>query len=224
MMASRTGNVEAMKVLLDRGAQVNAKETLRGTTALMWAADQGHTAAVKTPDRPRRRSECAVESGAEPEKRSSRKIGRSEKIEPGARRRVGGCDALKRSRGLRRGSRGRPSLRPRRHRRNRRISRPPPLVPPRPQPSTTTPRGRQELTGGGLTALTFAVARQFPRDREDAARRGRRYRSADGVRLDALLVGHPEPVLSARVVPPRPGRRPEQDQQGRLDAAVSRRG
>ena len=41
MMASRTGNVAAMKVLLDRGAQVNAKETLRGTTALMWAADQG---------------------------------------------------------------------------------------------------------------------------------------------------------------------------------------
>ena len=47
MMASRTGNVTAMKVLLDRGADVNAKETLRGTTALMWAADQGHPAAVK---------------------------------------------------------------------------------------------------------------------------------------------------------------------------------
>ena len=27
MMAARTGNVEAMKVLLDRGADVNAKET-----------------------------------------------------------------------------------------------------------------------------------------------------------------------------------------------------
>ena len=42
MMAARTGNVEAMKVLLDRGADVNAKETLRGTTPLMWAADEGH--------------------------------------------------------------------------------------------------------------------------------------------------------------------------------------
>ena len=40
MMASRTGNTTAMKVLLDRGAEVNAKEKLRGTTALMWAADQ----------------------------------------------------------------------------------------------------------------------------------------------------------------------------------------
>jgi ankyrin repeat protein len=47
MVASRTGNVEAMKVLLDRGADVNAKETLRGTTALMWAADEAHPAAIQ---------------------------------------------------------------------------------------------------------------------------------------------------------------------------------
>src|SRR5437867_6886350 len=45
--ASRTGNVEAMKVLLDDSADVNAKETLRGTTALMWAADEAHPAAVQ---------------------------------------------------------------------------------------------------------------------------------------------------------------------------------
>jgi ankyrin repeat protein len=47
MEASRTGNVEAMKVLLDHGAAVNAKETLRGTTPLMWAADEGHAAAIR---------------------------------------------------------------------------------------------------------------------------------------------------------------------------------
>ena len=47
MAASRTGNVDAMKVLLDHGANVNAKETLRGTTPLMWAADEGHAAAIK---------------------------------------------------------------------------------------------------------------------------------------------------------------------------------
>ena len=47
MMASRTGNVTAIKVLLDSGAQINAKETRRGTTALMWSADQGHAAAVQ---------------------------------------------------------------------------------------------------------------------------------------------------------------------------------
>ena len=47
MAASRTGNVEAIKVLLDHGAEVNAKETLRGTTPLMWAADEGHAAAIQ---------------------------------------------------------------------------------------------------------------------------------------------------------------------------------
>ena len=47
MLASRTGNVDAMKVLIDRGADVNAKETLRGTTPLMWAADEGHAAAIQ---------------------------------------------------------------------------------------------------------------------------------------------------------------------------------
>src|SRR6202044_3818989 len=47
MMASRTGNVDAIKVLLDHGAEVNAKETLRGTTALMWAADEGHAPAIQ---------------------------------------------------------------------------------------------------------------------------------------------------------------------------------
>ena len=41
MAAARTGSVEAMTVLIDRGADVNAKETLRGTTPLMWAADEG---------------------------------------------------------------------------------------------------------------------------------------------------------------------------------------
>ncbi len=47
MVASRTGNVDAMKVLLDHGAEVNAKENLRGTTPLMWAADEGHAAAIQ---------------------------------------------------------------------------------------------------------------------------------------------------------------------------------
>jgi ankyrin repeat protein len=35
-----------MTVLLDKGADPNAKETLRGTTPLMWAADEGHAAAI----------------------------------------------------------------------------------------------------------------------------------------------------------------------------------
>src|SRR6185295_12070423 len=47
MKTSRNGTVAAMKVLLDHGADVNAKETLRGTTALMWAADEAHATAVQ---------------------------------------------------------------------------------------------------------------------------------------------------------------------------------
>ena len=34
-------------MLLDHGAEVNAKENLRGTTPLMWAADEGHAPAIQ---------------------------------------------------------------------------------------------------------------------------------------------------------------------------------
>jgi ankyrin repeat protein len=47
MMTARTGAVDAMAVLLKAGALVDATETLRGTTALMWAAAHSHPAAVK---------------------------------------------------------------------------------------------------------------------------------------------------------------------------------
>jgi len=47
MLASRSGNVAAVKVLIDRKADPNFKEKLRGTTALMWAAEQSHPDAVK---------------------------------------------------------------------------------------------------------------------------------------------------------------------------------
>ena len=47
MTAARTGNLEAVKVLLDHGAYVNAKENYRGQTALMWAAAEHHAGVVK---------------------------------------------------------------------------------------------------------------------------------------------------------------------------------
>jgi ankyrin repeat protein len=47
MLAARNGNVDGIQVLLDQKADVNAKDKLRGTTALMWAAEQAHGAAVK---------------------------------------------------------------------------------------------------------------------------------------------------------------------------------
>jgi ankyrin repeat protein len=47
MLAARNGNPDAIKALLAGGADVNAKEPIRGTTALMWAVEQRHAAAVK---------------------------------------------------------------------------------------------------------------------------------------------------------------------------------
>jgi ankyrin repeat protein len=47
MLAARTGSVDAVKVLLSHGADVNANEKLRGTTALMWAAANGNAPAAK---------------------------------------------------------------------------------------------------------------------------------------------------------------------------------
>src|SRR4029077_19637700 len=43
----RNGNPQAIKLLFGSGADLNAKENLRGTTALMWAVDQKHPSAVK---------------------------------------------------------------------------------------------------------------------------------------------------------------------------------
>jgi ankyrin repeat protein len=47
MTASRTGRVEAMRLLLARGADPNAQETRFGETALMWAAAENHAPAVR---------------------------------------------------------------------------------------------------------------------------------------------------------------------------------
>src|SRR4029079_3665750 len=47
MSAARSGNVESVRMLLDRGADVNARERYKGQTALMWAAAERHPAVVK---------------------------------------------------------------------------------------------------------------------------------------------------------------------------------
>src|SRR5262249_31672798 len=47
MLAARNGTPEAITLLIAAGVDVNAKEPIRGTTALMWAAEQKHPAAVR---------------------------------------------------------------------------------------------------------------------------------------------------------------------------------
>jgi len=153
MMASRTGNVAAIKVLLDRGAAVNAKETLRGTTALMWAADQGHTAAVT----------LLIDRGADLNARSN--------PAPNPRRGPPGksVDPRRSNRALAAAAAGATREEVERlAQREPRQAQPAAATPPaqgqnRP---AAAPRAaavndnapvRQELTGGGLTALTFAV-------------------------------------------------------------------
>ena len=47
MTASLTGKVDVLKALLAHGADVRVKDPVRGQTALMWAASEGNTAAVR---------------------------------------------------------------------------------------------------------------------------------------------------------------------------------
>ena len=46
MTAARTGNADVVARLLDKGADVNAREEQQGETALMWAASENHAAVV----------------------------------------------------------------------------------------------------------------------------------------------------------------------------------
>jgi hypothetical protein len=46
MTAARTGSSESIKLLLDRGANVDARDKWYGESALMWAAAQNHGSAV----------------------------------------------------------------------------------------------------------------------------------------------------------------------------------
>jgi ankyrin repeat protein len=42
LKAERSGDTETIKMLLKNGVDVNSKETADGSTALMWAAVEGH--------------------------------------------------------------------------------------------------------------------------------------------------------------------------------------
>ncbi len=46
MLAARNGNPDAIRILIGAGADPNIAETVRGTTALMWAIEQQHPEAV----------------------------------------------------------------------------------------------------------------------------------------------------------------------------------
>ena len=66
MTAARTGKVDAVRVLLTRGADVHAKEPRRGQTALMWAAAEGHVRSHRRAHQGGRRFPDAARSGFTP--------------------------------------------------------------------------------------------------------------------------------------------------------------
>ena len=47
MTCARTGKVAAAKALIEAGASIDAVESWRGQTALMWAAADGHADMVR---------------------------------------------------------------------------------------------------------------------------------------------------------------------------------
>ena len=47
MLAARSGSAAAVEALLARGAAVDARESLRAQTALMWAAAEGHDDVIR---------------------------------------------------------------------------------------------------------------------------------------------------------------------------------
>jgi ankyrin repeat protein len=47
MTVARSGHVDAARLLIERGANLEAREAWHGQTALMWAAAQGHTEMLK---------------------------------------------------------------------------------------------------------------------------------------------------------------------------------
>jgi ankyrin repeat protein len=48
MTCARTGSADAVRMLLVRGANVNAKEPIQNQTALMWAAAEKHPKVLQT--------------------------------------------------------------------------------------------------------------------------------------------------------------------------------
>jgi len=47
MNCARTGAADAVAALIDKGAQIDAKENKKGQTALMWAAAEGHSVVTR---------------------------------------------------------------------------------------------------------------------------------------------------------------------------------
>ena len=230
MLAARSGRVDAVRALLDGGADLNAREDARGTTALMQAADQGH-ADVGRADRGRCRCRCGVQAGL-----ARRTHGRARQVRRSAQCRAPAGDSdylragLSRSRagsrslsGNHRRCRGRGSRRGAVGAKRRPLQHPTRWLGVRLYQRQAQPAGEGARRWRAHTARVRGPRRQHRRCAR-AARRRRRRESSYPLRLEPAARSHAESKLSDGEVPHRAWRRRQYRQQGRLDAAVSRDG
>ena len=215
------------------GADVNAKENLRGTTALMWAAEQRHSVAVKMllevgadysarsgpAGLPRnymaprvntanvrdaaRRHAAAAAAGRTYNEQLEYEVAQGSKVSLGIR-----PAADPPSKARQRAGAGGACRRcaGRTDRRQRRCDR-------------RRPGGKRRRRAH---AARVRGARRRPGICESAARRRRGRQPDDRVRLDAAADGDQQPALQACALSDRARRQPEHRQQRRLDAALSR--
>ncbi len=249
MFAARNGNVDAIKVLLDHKADVNAKEKLRGTTALMWAAEQVHPEAVKAlvaagadvgaatnHDTKGARAYLAPSVAARRIRRKARAAwGGWPRAAawpgPGAAPAAAGGDQASRDR------RGAAALRScGAGRRDADVAGE--LVPPR----RCRPAAEGEVDVQAADDAAAAAFLRTPdryrwrrsyaagvrgsaglsRMRQGPVGRGRQRESSHALRLDRAAHGHPEPALQAGFLSARKGRESQHLQQRRLEPAVHR--
>ncbi len=63
MTAARTGNVKVVRALIAHGADLEARESYYGETALIWAVAENHAENGGGAPERWRRSECALQPG-----------------------------------------------------------------------------------------------------------------------------------------------------------------
>ena len=188
MMASRTGNVAAMKVLLDRGADVNAKETPARDDGADVGRGPGPSGGGQAPDRARRRRRTPART----RRRAAGaaypgKVDDPRKSNRALAGRRGGCDAAKRSSALARAHRGRRAARGRSGRRAQRQNRPAAgcSVPASRPCDDGAPVQEQDTERRRSDAAGLRRARQFARAVKTLLAAGADMNQTDRLRLDA---------------------------------------
>jgi len=208
MFAARSGNVDAIKMLLDHQAAVNSKESLRGTTALMWATDQKHAEAVRV----LAQRGADVSAVSNPDTKGNRAY-----LAPPVQARLRAALAAGKEPGdllAPGGEQARTKKAP--------PQKPEDIVAAADAAAADSSFGRgTDTDGGGLTPLVFAARQDCLECAKVLLEAGANV-AGHSLWLDALADGDPEPPLQAQRVPAGARRQSQHRQQRRLDASLSR--